>query len=369
MNSPNMGFPLSVIGQSTGLQWEQNVNQALTTIDGHNHTNGSGVQIPPSGLNINAPLPFNNQQATGLQAVVFTPQPSLATLFSIYSVGSDLYYNDGIGDVIQITKSGSVNATSSGISSGTASASFSSGTLVVDSNTNTPGNIKAGSYLMGDDTTDGFFVTLSPPTLSSSYSLVLPALPGSTKFVTLDTSGNLGTTSAVSGAQIAAGSLTAAQLSTITDGVTLDQLGAGSTLEVKALGVTGAQIASSTIAGSKLVSGIALPGNPTVSGLGHVATGPTGGTAPYIQWALINASSSVIGGSGILVSSGWSGSPSKIQINYTNPTSANPAIVVTCLGAASYAFVVSLDDATHATIECSSAVAEFISITVIVPGQ
>jgi hypothetical protein len=60
-------------------------------------------------------------------------------------------------------------------------------------------------------------------------------------------------TSGITATELAAASVTAAKLGTITDGVTLDQAGAGSTLEVKALGISNSHIsASAAIAYSKL---------------------------------------------------------------------------------------------------------------------
>lgn len=56
--------------------------------------------------------------------------------------------------------------------------------------------------------------------------------------------------SASAAATIAAGAVTATKLGTITDGVTLDQSGAGSTLEVKSAGITETQIASTALASS-----------------------------------------------------------------------------------------------------------------------
>lgn len=351
-NSPFMGFPLSVIGSSTGLEWEQNVNQALTTIDGHNHTSGSGVQIPPGGLNINTALPFNNQQATDLQAVVFTPQTSLATYYGLYSIGTDLYFNDGAGNVIQITKSGNVNATASGIASGTATAGFSSGVLVVNSATSTPGNIQAGSYLMGDGTTDGYFVTLSPPTLSSSYDLVLPAIPGSAKFVTLDTSGNFGTASAISGAQIASGSLTATQFATVTDGVTLDQSGSGSTLEVKTGGITATQIATGAVTSAKLASNLALVGVPTISPFGPIVSGVSGlsSNQTLIQWAAIASNGIIYQTSGdISIVTNWA-TGGVLRIGYVNPGNFNPCVIATSGAGGGTSVAVSSFTATTVTL-------------------
>lgn len=55
-------------------------------------------------------------------------------------------------------------------------------------------------------------------------------------------------------ANIAANAITAALLATITDGVTLDQAGTGSTLEIKSLGVGTAQIAAAAITAAKMAA-------------------------------------------------------------------------------------------------------------------
>ena len=55
-NTPNMNLPESIVNVDSGLTWEQNLNKSLTIIDGHNHTTGYGVPIPPAGLNINSDL-------------------------------------------------------------------------------------------------------------------------------------------------------------------------------------------------------------------------------------------------------------------------------------------------------------------------
>jgi hypothetical protein len=202
--SPNMNLVVPTIAVDSGLVWEQSVNADLSILDGHNHSPGSGVQINPSGININSDLPFGGNNATLLRSVRLQPQG--ATLLSgasdigcIYEAGSsgDLYYNDASGNKIQITKSGGVNATSSGISSGTASASFVSGVLVVDSAASTPANIQGASFLLGLNSAGTNYLTLSPPSSlsSGSYSLVFPAVPSVLSSMTLDNSGNMGTIS------------------------------------------------------------------------------------------------------------------------------------------------------------------------------
>jgi len=196
-----MGLVLSSIGVDTGLAWETNLNASLTAIDQHNHTNGQGIQIPPAGININSALSFNNQQATNMQAILFTEQTSLATDLALYvKTDGNAYYNDGAGNVIQLTSGGAVNATSSGISSGTASASFSAGVLIVNEASNTPANVQMGSVLLGNNSSGSKFLTLAPPAaMAANYTVTLPTIPGAQSFMAIDTSGNITGYAAVAG--------------------------------------------------------------------------------------------------------------------------------------------------------------------------
>ena len=192
--TPNMNLNQPTVGVDTGLTWEQDTNANASILDGHNHTPGYGVQITPSGLNINSNLPFQNNQAINLQATVFTQQSSLSTLNALF-VGTDgnLYFNDGVGDPsIQITKSGSVFASSSGIASGTASAAFSSGTLVVLSAALTPANIQGASILLGNNVASSKYLTLSPPSsMAANITETLPTIPAATSIMQMDSSGNM----------------------------------------------------------------------------------------------------------------------------------------------------------------------------------
>jgi len=197
--SDNMGMPIPTPSVDPGPTWAQNYNACLTIIDGHNHSAGSGVPIQPNGLDISTDLSFGSNNATNMRSVRFTVQASALSggsdLSCIYAAGTggDLYFNDGAGNQIQITMGGAVNATSSGISSGTATASFSGGVLVVDSDTNTPGNIQCGSVLLGNNTAGSKFSTLSPPAaLAANQTITLPVVPGATAIVTMDNAGNLG---------------------------------------------------------------------------------------------------------------------------------------------------------------------------------
>lgn len=259
--SPNMNLVLPTVGIDSGLVWEQAADSNALTIDQHNHTSGFGVQIPPAGLNINTDLSFNTNSAVNLKSTTYIAQSSFATLLSLYVIGNDLYYNDGAANVIRLTSGGTVNATSSGIASGSATAAFNTGVLVVDSAANTPANIQAGSILLGNNIASSKFLTLSPPAaMAANYTLVLPNIPGSLSFMTLDASGNMGTASNVSGAQIIAGSITGSQIANAT--ITTTQINGSA-------GITGGQIAANTITGGpfgNLASSLNLTGIPTVGG-------------------------------------------------------------------------------------------------------
>lgn len=206
--SPNMGLILPTINVDSGLVWEGGMNSNSAILDGHNHAPGSGIQIGPSGININGPLPFQNNAATSLAAATFTPQASYSVLNSVYCIGADLYYTDGSANIVQITSGGTVNATSSGISSGTATASFVSSVLVVNAASTTPANIQGGSLLLGNNSAGSKFLTLAPPNaMAANYSLTLPILPAATSFLTIDTSGNIsGSIPTAVGQQISASS-------------------------------------------------------------------------------------------------------------------------------------------------------------------
>lgn len=250
--SPNMKLVVPGVGSEAGPQWANDINSSLTIIDQHNHASGSGVQISPSGLNINADLPININNLTLLRSVRFSPQASpLGTatdLGCLYESGVDLYYNDGNGTQIQLTSGGTVNATSSGISSGTNTASFVSSVLVVNAAANKPANIQGGSLLLGNNVAGSKFLTLAPPNaMAANYSIVLPPSnsTGSLAFVTLDTSNNMGSSLNVDN-------------STLTISSNL--------LEVAAQGVTATQIANATITSTQIAAnGVSRTNLPLVN--------------------------------------------------------------------------------------------------------
>ena len=233
--TPNMSLPNPVPSVAPGPAWAQDLYSCLTMVDSHTHAPGSGVQVTPSGLNINATLPFGGNQASQLLTTTYNnqsaPLDTTAYADSVYVSGGELYFNDGAGNAVQLTSGGSVNATSSGISSGTATASFVGGILVVNSNTNIPADIQVGNVKIGDDTSDGKFIKLAPTAGFSSYTLSLPVLPVAQGIMQMDTSGNVTVSPSV-------------------DNTTLQF--SSSQLSIKNAGVTGTKIASNTIQQSNM---------------------------------------------------------------------------------------------------------------------
>lgn len=322
--SPNMNLIVSTIGLDSGLQWEQNLNASLSVIDQHNHTVGNGSLIPPAGLNINTALTFNNQQATNLQATVFTTQSSLTTLLSLYVIGPDLFYNDGNGNSVQITFGGSVLATASGITgSGGASAAFTTGVLIVDSASNTPGNIKAGSILIGNNISASKFVTLSAPSsLASNYSLTLPLSPAAQSFLSIDTSGNIAAFAAVSagitGSMIASQTIAASNIvnATIT------------TSQIAALTILDGNIANGTITGSSISASVNLPGKRvSEAGLTVVVsnTNPASNSIAIVR-GLVAAVGTISSGEGFTSSRSGTG---VYSIGFTSSFLDFPAVTAT----------------------------------------
>lgn len=241
ITTPNMSLPNPVPGVDSGPDYANNNQACFNILDQHNHSSGSGVQITPAGLNINTDLPFSGNNAIALRSIRLLSQASPLALSTdlgcLYESGVDLYYNDGNGNQIRITQSGSVSGASgtiTGLPSGTASASYSSisETFTFQQATNTAANMDAGTLIIrypgSYPTPSGNYIALQAPTsLSSGYALTLPAtVPGANSaFVVSNTGGSLSYLNV--------------------DNATLDI--ASGLVEVKPGGITSTQIASQTV--------------------------------------------------------------------------------------------------------------------------
>lgn len=314
--TPNMGLYQPSIGIDSGLTWEQDINSNSTLLDQHNHSAGSGVQVNPSGININSDLPFNSNNSIQLRSDRFSPQSAPLSLASdigcIYVSGLDLYFNDISGNQIRITSGGLVNATSSGISSGTASASFVSSVLVVDSASNTPASIQSGSLIVGNSGVSGSkYVTVSPPSaLAANYSLTLPVVsPSGTQLLVIDPSGNMapnaGSLSSVV-ANAIAGSMTSSGADTIAS--LMDATGAN------AIGAT------MTSAGANSVASARTRPLGTSVGAGGIATSSSSGsftTSSTTAVAVTNLSVTIV----------TSGRPVKLTLVPIGTSVGTPSVI------------------------------------------
>ncbi len=255
--SQNMLLPVPVPGVDPGPDYANNLNSSLNIIDGHNHSPGSGVQINPMGLNINSNLNIQGNQLTNVYGVLFSAPASSSQTTFLYTAPQsgggvyDLYYNDGAGNVIPLTKAGVVNSTASSIPG----ESYSAGTFTwkQGAGSTTPANFDIGSITIRPNVSSTTYgITVSPPSgISSAYSLVLPALPSATSIMQLDNSGNITASLTVDNATIVISSnmLTVGTIQSA-------NLAAGSvgTSALAANAVTNAKIASSVTSGTLLNS-------------------------------------------------------------------------------------------------------------------
>lgn len=204
VTTPNMRLALPVPGVTPGPTYATMQNTAFTAVDAHDHTSGKGVAVPSAGINVNADLAFNDRAATNLLASVYYDQPAaLSTLTdapAVYSTGGELTFNDGAGNVVPITSHGSVvgsAGTITGLPSGTASASYSSGagSFIFKQATNSAAYTDTGPVIIRDTAVGASIkgVTLkSPVSLAADYSITMPGgLPASTLPISISSSGIL----------------------------------------------------------------------------------------------------------------------------------------------------------------------------------
>ena len=192
-----MLLPVPIVGVDPGPDYATNVNNCFFFVDAHDHSPGKGLQITPSGMNINAALTFTNNPATNLKYANFTSQGAVSVLKSLYVVNNDLYFTDGNGNAFPITASGGVAGSPGSIGSLVAPASVtyntSTQTFVFAATATQAANIDGATHIFRNTTSPFNGVTVSAPlALASSYNIVLPPLPtGTGNFVVLDSSGNL----------------------------------------------------------------------------------------------------------------------------------------------------------------------------------
>lgn len=108
--TPNMSLPLVTPGVTTPVQLQNDFNQAMNTIDAHNHSPGEGALIPPGGLNINVALPFQGNPATGVDYLgLIDAGAGPSVTLTLWNDGTNFWVEDGNGNKIQLTKNGGIN--------------------------------------------------------------------------------------------------------------------------------------------------------------------------------------------------------------------------------------------------------------------
>lgn len=196
--SPDMSLPVPVVSVDPGPDWATNINACMSGIDSHDHSVGKGVQITPSGININAALSMNSNNLTNANSLGMVSLLSALTslLQSLQVVGVDLYFIDGVGNAVRITQGGTVTGstgTITGLPSGTASASFAGGTFTFQSATSTPATMNIGPIVTGAAVASSKTVTIgASASQPANYALVWPLAQGAASTVVAnDGAGNL----------------------------------------------------------------------------------------------------------------------------------------------------------------------------------
>lgn len=205
----SMNFEELDVGGDTDV-WGEQLNTNLGLAEEHDHTTGKGVRIPTAGLNINAALTFAGYNATNIGAAGFVsaglahadaPSGSLRK----DSSSGELVWKTAGGTSVQLTSGNSLNVgLVGGITGDYSSASPTPTVRYVDAtktyeltsvaSPTTYGKVKCSDLSLLEPTSGiSNAVTLKSPTsLAASYSLTMPAaLPGSTSFLSLDSSGNI----------------------------------------------------------------------------------------------------------------------------------------------------------------------------------
>ena len=271
-----MNLLVPTVGSEQGPLYASDINTSLTLIDSHNHSPGQGVQITPSGININAALPFNNNPISGASYVnlsLSTGAPSAAQSLYVQNGSEstplpDLWYFDGTND-IQITSAGIVNSVVGSLPG----ESYAGGTFAwkQGAGSTTPAIFDLG-YLSLRPIVAGttlFTIVQVASGLGTSNVFTLPSvniqmptgLPSFNQFLALDASGNMTTPAngTMPAGQLAANSVTGGQIATAISGN----------------GVTSANINYYTITGGVLgnIAGGTIQGNGTAGGFSNIAAG------------------------------------------------------------------------------------------------
>lgn len=259
-----MNLVLPVVGPNgtPGPNWAELLNQALDQIDQHDHSNGKGKQITPSGININQALEMNGNRLTEVLAVALqdnSTSPNDSSL--VYEFGGELFFNDLSGNKVQLTSNGQINVASLGTITGdystsTADLTYSdaSKTFIFKQSATATASVDHGPMKIYRNVASSHYTLFQ---LSGSQSgnitlTLLASLPASTLPMKVSSAGVLEATQivaadiasdAVTTAKILDANVTAAKLAT--DSVTTGKIADGNVTRPK-LASVGQQISASS---------------------------------------------------------------------------------------------------------------------------
>lgn len=109
--TPSMLLDLPTVGSTAGPLWATKVNAAFDAVDAHDHSTGKGTKVTPAGLNITADLAFNSNRATLLSGLSFVSQVAPPVdANSLFVQGGELWFRDGLSNLVQVTLAGKVGA-------------------------------------------------------------------------------------------------------------------------------------------------------------------------------------------------------------------------------------------------------------------
>jgi hypothetical protein len=202
--TPYMDLVLPIPTEELGPAWATELNAALTLVDSHDHTPGQGVPIPVSAILFNQDFSNNNFNIANLRSTRYTnngsPLGTPSDVTELYVAGGNLYYNNQLGQQVQITAGASLNAGSIGGIGGdyvTANAlvyfTSLSDSYSFTSSGNLFANMFSGALKIFPTGTNSFGIGIAAPGgLSANYNLTLPSsLPTSPSFLAVNNAGTV----------------------------------------------------------------------------------------------------------------------------------------------------------------------------------
>lgn len=133
-NTINMNLILPVPTVRGGPTYASDINTALTVVDGHDHSDGKGAQVTPSGLDMTSDLSLKGNNLNDVRTVRLGNQ--LATLNGVddvccpYFYAGNFWINNGSGTAVQITAGSNVVAVAGNSNAWTGTAITSNLTIV-----------------------------------------------------------------------------------------------------------------------------------------------------------------------------------------------------------------------------------------------